>query len=95
MVTVCRSASSTPRPSFEATPRRFDDLEQRSSASVDDFGGDFVVLIGGVGKVAAEIDAWREAGGTHASVVTMGLGLQSVDDHLEYIASVADALGVY
>jgi hypothetical protein len=36
--------------------------------------------------------AWRDAGGTHLSVVTMGLGLDSVDAHIDYITSVAGAL---
>ena len=49
---------------------------------------------GGVGDLTAEIDAWREAGGTHVSVVTMGLGLDSVDGHIDYLASVADALSL-
>jgi probable F420-dependent oxidoreductase len=63
--------------------------------SVEDFGGDHVVLPpGSVSEVTAEIDAWREAGGTHASVVTMGRGLDSVDAHVDYSASVADALGL-
>jgi probable F420-dependent oxidoreductase len=60
--------------------------------SVDGFGADYVVLTGGVGAVTAEIEAWGEAGGSHASVVTMGLGLDSVNEHIEYIASVAAAL---
>lgn len=38
--------------------------------------------------------AWREAGGTHLSVVTMGLGLQSIDSHIEYLATVAQALSL-
>ena len=46
------------------------------------------------GDLTAEIDAWREAGGTHVSVVTMGLGLDSVDGHIDYLASVADALSL-
>ena len=49
---------------------------------------------GGVDDLTAEIDAWREAGGTHVSVVTMGLGLDSVDAHIDYLASVADALSL-
>jgi hypothetical protein len=61
--------------------------------SVEDFGGDYVALPqGGVAQLAAEIDAWRDAGGTHVSVVTMGLGLDSVDAHIDYISSVADLL---
>jgi probable F420-dependent oxidoreductase len=63
--------------------------------SVEDFGGDYVALPqGGVDGLAAEIDAWRAAGGTHVSVVTMGLGLDSVDGHIDYLTSVADALSL-
>src|SRR5271169_1736120 len=46
--------------------------------SVQDFGADYVALSGAdVGELTQEIDAWREAGGTHVTVVTMGLGLDS------------------
>ncbi len=63
--------------------------------SVDAFGGEYVALSGSnLGELTAEIDAWREAGGTHISVVTMGLGLGSVDAHVDYIASVAGALNM-
>jgi hypothetical protein len=55
--------------------------------------GDYVVLhSGGIGDLTAEIDAWRDAGGTHVSVVTMGRGLDSVDDHIDFLASLAHAL---
>ena len=61
----------------------------------EDFGGDYVALPhGGIGGLTAEVDAWREAGGTHVSVATMGLGLDSADAHLDYLASVADALSL-
>lgn len=61
--------------------------------SVDDFGGDLVTgSPRGVAELPATVEAWRDAGGTHVSVVTMGLGLDSVDAHLDYIASVADTL---
>ncbi|MDH6293077.1 LLM class F420-dependent oxidoreductase [Rhodococcus opacus] len=63
--------------------------------SVDEFGADYVAHpLGGVADVKADIDAWREAGGTHASVVTMGLGLESVDAHIDYLTSVAEALNL-
>jgi probable F420-dependent oxidoreductase len=63
--------------------------------SVDDFGGEYVAVgPRGLGDLTAEIDAWREGGGTHVSVVTMGLGLDSVDGHVDYLASVADALSL-
>lgn len=62
---------------------------------VDEFGGDFVVRPGEeLGGFPAMIDAWREAGGTHVSVVTMGLGLDSADSHIGYLTSAARALGL-
>jgi probable F420-dependent oxidoreductase len=61
----------------------------------EEFGADYVALPGGgIGGLTAEIEAWRAAGGTHVSVVTMGLGLDSADGHLGYLASVADTLGL-
>jgi hypothetical protein len=61
--------------------------------SVEDFGADYVVLPqGGIDDLTAEVDAWREARGTHVSLVTMDLGLASADAHIEYLASVAEAL---
>jgi probable F420-dependent oxidoreductase len=63
--------------------------------SIEAFGGDYVALPGrGVADLTAEIEAWRAAGGTHVSVVTMGLGLDSVDGHIDYIKLVADALSL-
>ena len=35
----------------------------------------------------ADLERWRQAGGSHASVVTMGAGLTSVDDHIDAIES--------
>jgi alkanesulfonate monooxygenase SsuD/methylene tetrahydromethanopterin reductase-like flavin-dependent oxidoreductase (luciferase family) len=62
--------------------------------SVGDFGGDYVALPrGGIGDLTAEMDSWREAGGTHVSVVTMGRGLDSVDGHIDFLTSLAHAVG--
>jgi len=61
--------------------------------SVEDFGADWVVLKrDDIGDLTAEIDAWREAGGTHVSVDTMDRGFESVDAHIDYLTSVAEAL---
>jgi probable F420-dependent oxidoreductase len=61
--------------------------------SVDDFGADYLALPReGPEGLATDIGAWRDAGGTHLSVVTMGLGLGSTDAHIEYLTSVAKAL---
>jgi probable F420-dependent oxidoreductase len=71
------------------------DRVANAGRSVDGFGGEYVALSGSnLGELTAEVDAWRNAGGTHVSVVTMGLGLDSVDAHVDYIASVAGALNM-
>ena len=63
--------------------------------SVQGFGGEYVALSGAdVGELTREIDAWREAGGTHVTVVTMGLGLDSVGSHIDYLAYLAGRLSV-
>jgi probable F420-dependent oxidoreductase len=63
--------------------------------SVGEFGGDYVALSGAdVATLTGEIDAWREAGGTHVTVVTMGLGLHSVTAHIDYLSSLASTLGL-
>jgi probable F420-dependent oxidoreductase len=61
--------------------------------SVEDFGADWVVLRRDrIDDLIAEINAWRDAGGTHISVDTMGRGLDSVDGHIDYLASIAGGL---
>ena len=48
------------------------------------------------GEAAAVADAvadWEAVGGTHASIVTMGLGLDSAEAHIDYLGRVATALG--
>jgi probable F420-dependent oxidoreductase len=77
---------------------RLRDRVRQHGRSVEAFGGDYVagdyvaLPQDGVGEIAAEVDAWRDAGGTHVSVATMGLGLDSADAHVEYLASIAAAL---
>ena len=73
--------------------KRLRDRVRSLGRPVEDFGAEYVARPqGGPGDVTAEIDAWREAGGTHLSIVTMGLGLESIDGHVDYLASVANAL---
>ncbi|MGZ4737677.1 MAG: TIGR03619 family F420-dependent LLM class oxidoreductase [Ilumatobacteraceae bacterium] len=41
-----------------------------AARSVDDFGGDYVIVRpDSVDEIAAGVDAWRNAGGTHVSIV--------------------------
>jgi probable F420-dependent oxidoreductase len=44
--------------------------------------------------VVATAEAWEAAGGTHLSVVTMRLGLDTAAAHLDHAQSVKDALGI-
>jgi probable F420-dependent oxidoreductase len=74
--------------------KRLRDRVSSLGRSVEDFGGDYVSLSRGGDDLTAEIGAWRDAGGTHFSVVTMGLGLDSVAGHIGHLASVADALSL-
>jgi probable F420-dependent oxidoreductase len=71
-------------------------LRERLAAlgrSADDFGAEYVARsLTGPGDLAAQLEAWREAGGSHASVATMGLHLGSASGHIDYLASVAGAL---
>ena len=63
--------------------------------SPGNYGADWIALPqGGLDEVTANVDGWRAAGGTHLSLVTMGLGLDFADDHIEYLGSVADALNL-
>ncbi|HEY2652436.1 MAG TPA: LLM class flavin-dependent oxidoreductase [Solirubrobacteraceae bacterium] len=75
--------------------KRLRDRAHRVGRSVEEFAGEYVVRPQGApGDLMADIDAWREAGGTHLSVVTMGLGLDSTEGHIDYLASVADAVSL-
>jgi probable F420-dependent oxidoreductase len=49
---------------------------------------------GGVDRVVAQAEFWREHGATHISVNTMSAGLGGVDGHLDALAHVADALAL-
>ena len=75
--------------------KRLRDRVRSLGRSVEEFGAEYVLRPQGPpGDLTAEIDAWSEAGGTHLSVVTMGLGLDAVDGHIDYLASVANALSL-
>ena len=75
--------------------KRLRDRVDGLGRSLEDFGADYVAVgPGSADDVTAEVAAWREAAGTHFTVVTMGLGLDSVEGHIDYLASVADALSL-
>jgi len=62
--------------------------------SIEDFGAEFAALSCGAESLAADSNSWQSAGGTHFALATMGFGLNSVESHIDYIASAASALGL-
>jgi len=45
-----------------------------------------------VEDVVATAKRWRDAGGTHAAIVTMGQGLTSIDQHIDYMKRAMDGV---
>lgn len=74
---------------------RLRDRVDRHGRSVENFGADWILSPrSDIGELSADIDTWREAGGTHATLPSVGLGLDAVDHHINYFASAAQALGL-
>jgi probable F420-dependent oxidoreductase len=60
----------------------------------EDFGGEAVMFsTKGPARVAELMHEWGNAGGTHTSVVTMNLGFTEVEQHVDYLNQVREALG--
>lgn len=71
------------------------DRRRELGLSVDDFGANYMARPrADVDELVAEVEAWRAAGGTHVSLVSMGQGLDTADGHADYFASAAKALGL-
>jgi probable F420-dependent oxidoreductase len=62
---------------------------------VEEFGADWVLTPRpDVAGLADEVKAWRQAGGTHVTVPTVGLGLDSIDEHIDHMNAIAGTLGL-
>jgi probable F420-dependent oxidoreductase len=73
-----------------ATVRRY--LAEAGRAD-DDFGSDLVpVRSTSADDMARAIDRWERAGGSHASVHTMRIGLDGTEAHVDYIGRVRDLI---
>lgn len=79
--------------------RALDGWEQVRSALDDEgrdpsrFGADWCLRAEDADGVAERVERWTGVGGTHASVVTLGLGFGAdVDAHVDHLAAVAGAL---
>lgn len=51
-----------------------------------------MLLAKNVDAVVETAARWRDAGGTHVGVVTMGQGFTTIDEHIDYMRRSADAL---
>ena len=70
-------------------------LGSEQPRDMTDFGHEFVALrVGGAAEAAGAAERWRDAGGTHFAAVSMGLGLDSIEAHLEFMRDVANRLGL-
>lgn len=59
-----------------------------------EFGRDIITLRDQGAQGAADtINRWRDSGGTHASVCTMRMGLDSAEAHIDFMGAVKDLLG--
>lgn len=77
---------------FEHAPR-LRQLLKEAERPVDGFG--FACNMHQARSLQAVIDTasrWRDIGGTHASVVTMGQSFTTADQHVDYMKRVADAI---
>lgn len=66
--------------------------------SSDDFGAEYLLQNAKAGGLTVQegLDSakrWQDAGGTHVSVVTMGLGYQTMDQHIDHLAEFRQRLG--
>lgn len=69
---------------------RVQELLVEEGRNVERFGAQYNVLAKtGATEAADKVRRWRDQGGTHAAIVTMGLGLDSTDAHLDYLGEVA------
>jgi hypothetical protein len=72
---------------------RLHELLDEEGRSRDAVGTEAMVLTRkGPVDAAAKLRSWADDGGTHGTVITMGLGLDSADAHVDYLGQVADAL---
>ncbi|PHV67132.1 LLM class F420-dependent oxidoreductase [Williamsia muralis] len=51
-----------------------------------------IIYTGSLDAVADELAQWKDADATHVAISTMDAGLESVDDHLEVLAAVAESI---
>ena len=85
-----------PGPKLDDARAIVDEAARRAGRDPSVLGVEGRVQWGAAGteQVVDHADRWRQAGASHVSVNTMGAGLESVDQHLDALATAATALGL-
>lgn len=74
--------------------RSLQGLLREEARNVADFGAEYQVPNGAtIGETVDVIRRWQDAGGTHASVRTLGLGFGEIGRHLDHFADIRQAIG--
>ena len=68
-------------------------LMKEAGRPPEGFGLDLITRGQDVGKVCDTILRWRDFGGTHVTIGTMGQGFTNAEQHVDYIANVKALLG--
>lgn len=69
------------------------ELLEEEERDVDEMGADWCLRGDTPDDVADRVEAWKDAGGSHATVVTLGLGFGAdVDAHIAHLEGVAETL---
>lgn len=69
------------------------ELLEEEDRDLDELGADWCLRGDTPDDVADRVSVWEDVGGSHATVVTLGLGFgDDVDAHVEHLAGVAGAL---
>ena len=77
----------------DALAARLQTLLADEGRAADDFGLQCNMLTAKTPEAVVErASRWRDVGGTHAAVVTMGAGLETAEQHVDHARRVADAL---
>lgn len=71
---------------------RLKQFVREAGRDADQFGLQNNIRAKQLQDVVDSILRWRDAGGTHASVVTMGRNFTSTDQHIDHMKAVADSL---
>ncbi len=66
---------------------------EKAGRDLTGFGREIITLRAKTVDTCVEtIERWRESGGTHVAVCTMGMGLDSIEGHLDFMSSVQQRL---